>query len=174
MGAFSFIPDHIEVTYEKTLESGIHLFAVRNKKSTGKYQVSVEVGTNHVVDCTCPHRKYRNQYCKHMKYLSEVVANHPRLLTKVTSSRILPSLSNNDNKLVNDIVYNYQSRIKTDAKLHKYVKSCVEIWSKHQTQIYIEDVKYRFDDSFSASEVLAHRLKLEELNCTNSAHNMIQ
>ncbi|AMM44923.1 hypothetical protein SP15_125 [Bacillus phage SP-15] len=161
MGATS-IPEHFNIQYDKTTESGTHLFKVRNEKSGGSYLVAVEVGTNHVEDCSCPHHIYRKQYCKHMKHVNTFLSENPRFLTQVTPSKVLPSVSAYDNKVIDKIVSIYKDRIKTDDKMHLYLTRCIRTWSKFQTPIYIEDVKYRFDDPFSSSEILAYQLGMED------------
>lgn len=152
----------MRISYRKSIiKKDVHVLEVSNNKSKGKYTVKVNISNQEVVDCSCPHRTYRKQYCKHMKYATESISKGPNILVGNFTDDKDALLSLKDNRLVTKLVHKYKDRIVVDSEIRTYLSRCISVWSKHQTQIYIEDIKYRFDDSYTASRVLAHRLGME-------------
>lgn len=127
-----------------------HIYKVVNQEKGTWYQVRIDPSTNQVTNCSCPHSKYRSKVCKHQKAVSDFV------------TEINCTVSARDASIVSKLVKLYKDRIKRDSNIKRYLSMCLDIWNKHQTQLYIEDVKYKFDDSFTASELLYLKLGIEE------------
>ncbi|WJZ23546.1 SWIM zinc finger domain-containing protein [Listeria phage LIS04] len=142
---------NLTVTYWKSDKTS-HIYKVTNTEKGTWYQVRVNPTDNTVVSCSCPHSKFRSQVCKHQVEVSR----------KLEESKSAPTISARDASLVNRLVRNYKSRVINDPKLRRYLSMSLSIWSSHQTSIYVEDDKYKFDDCFTASEVLSSKLGISQ------------